>query len=37
MITLYKGLTYRCFLGNQDGWASMTGGHEPSGIVDADW
>lgn len=37
MITLSKILTYRRFLGDQDGWARTTGGHDPSGIDDADW
>ena len=31
MITLPKIQTYRRFLGDQDGWARTTGGH------DADW
>lgn len=37
MITLSKILTYRRFLGDQDGWARTTGGHDASGINDADW
>jgi len=37
MITLSKILTYRRFLGDQDGWARTTGGRDVSGINDADW
>ena len=37
MITLSKIQTYQRFLGDQDGWARTTGGHDASGINDADW
>ena len=35
MITLSKIQTYQRFLGDQDGWARTTGGHDASGIDDA--
>lgn len=37
MITLAKLQTYRDFLGDADGWTRATGGHDASGIDDADW